>query len=71
MNCLTHVSPGKIFTNNFAIFFFSTYLLVTFFQIEHGLSKEHPQSKEITMRLKITFQHRGVEPTTEGMHSEV
>ena len=70
MNCLTHFSPGKIFADNFVIFFFNippSY----FFQIEHGLSKEHPQSKEITMRLKITFQHRGVEPTTEGMHSEV
>ena len=58
MNYLTHFSPGKIFADNFVIFFFNippSY----FFQVEHGLSKEHPQSKKITIRLENNFSTQG------------
>lgn len=65
MNCLTHFSPGKIFADNSVFFFFFFYVPPSyFFQIEHGLSKEHPQSKKITMRLENNFSTQG------GMHSE-
>ena len=59
MNCLTHVSPGKIFTNNFAIFFFFNIPPSYFFPNRAWAIKRTPPIKRDNHETENYFSTQG------------